>query len=150
MVYRKALIFRINGSPDIFILKLYRHGKLLPEYIQDPIASDKPYKMNISGRDTKSGRDLKILGKIFEITRYLLQRGLTLQGTVSVVFVMEALKPFGLDYDLVETLKVLGPEKGLVKDILELFYYAVSPGFSYGYKDRLYAKIKAKPYYKAE
>jgi len=150
MVYGKALIFRINGSPDIFVLKLYRHGKLLPEYIQDPVTSYKPYKMNISRRDTKPGRDLKILEQIFEITRYLLQRGLTLQGAVPVVFVMEAFKPLGLGYHPVEALKVLGSEKGLVKDILELFYYAVSPGFSYGYKDRLYAKIKARPYYKAE
>jgi len=55
---------------------------------------------------------------------------------------MEALEPFGLGYNLIEALKVLGPEKGLVKDILELFYNAVSPEFSYGDKDRLNAKVE--------
>jgi len=59
-----------------------------------------------------------------------------------VIFIMEALEPFGLGYNLIEALKVLGPEKGLVKDILELFYNAVSPEFSYGDKDRLNAKVE--------
>jgi len=55
---------------------------------------------------------------------------------------MEALKPFSLGDDLVKALKVLGPEKGLVKDILESFYYSVSPGFSYGDKDWLDANVE--------
>ncbi|MBC8387800.1 MAG: hypothetical protein H8E13_07095 [Actinobacteria bacterium] len=51
---------------------------------------------------------------------------------------------------MVKALKVLGPKKHLVKDILEPLYDAVSPGLCYGDKYWLYAKIKAKPNYKAK
>jgi hypothetical protein len=62
MVDRKALLFRINGNPDIFIIKLSRHGKLLTENIQYPVTPDKPDQVNIPRGYTKPGRDLKILG----------------------------------------------------------------------------------------
>jgi hypothetical protein len=99
--------------------------------------------MDISGRYTKSERNPKILRKILQITRYLLFRCFALQGAVPVVLVMEALKPFSLGYHLIEALKVLGPEKRLVKDILKLLYDNVSLGLRYGDKYWLDAKVKA-------
>ena len=150
MEYGKSFLFSINGNPDIFVLKLNRHGKLFPECIKDPVTSDKPYKMDISRKDSKPGRNLKVPGKILQVTSHLFQRGLSLQGAVSVIFVMKDLKPFCLGYNMIKTFKVLGPKKHLVKYILEFLYDAVSPGLSYGDKDGLNAKIKAKPDYKAE
>jgi len=67
-----------------------------------------------------------------------------------VVIAVEGLKPFSLGYNMIKALKVLGPEKHLVKDILEPLYDAVSPGLGYGYKGRLYAKVKTQPNYKAQ
>ena len=58
--YGQDFLFHINGNPDLFIFKLYCHRKLLSEDINNPVTSDKPYQVNISGRDAKSGRKLKI------------------------------------------------------------------------------------------
>jgi len=41
-------------------------------------------------------------------------------------------------------------KKALIKNILKMLYYAVSPGFFYGDKYGLYIKIKTKSYYKTK
>ena len=150
MVYGQSLLPCINGNPDIFIFQMSRHSELFPEDVQYSIASDKPYKVNISGRDTKPRRHFKVFGKILDTTDHLLDRSFTLQGAVPVVVVMEYFKSPCLGYNMIKTLKVLGPEKHLVKYILEFLYDAVSPGLPNGDKYWLYAKIKADPDDKAE
>jgi len=41
-------------------------------------------------------------------------------------------------------------KKALIKNILKMLYYAVSPGFFYEDKYGLYIKIKTKSYYKTK
>jgi len=60
-----------------------------------------------------------------------------------MVTVMESLKLLGLGYHLVEALKILGPEKGLVKDILNFSIMPFLQGSDTGIKYRLYVKVKA-------